>query len=79
MIDRLSGDDKKIFRDSLVDNALELTNLLTKLNVTNDPKLEQARQALERSLVHVSADDLRQSKGARDEVLAKVNQIMQTI
>jgi predicted secreted Zn-dependent protease len=56
-----------------------LTNLLTKLNVTNDPKLEQARQALERSLVHVSADDLRQSKGARDEVLAKVNQIMQTI
>jgi hypothetical protein len=74
-----SGDDKKIFRDSLVDNALELTNLLTKLNVTNDPKLEQARQALERSLVHVSADDLRQSKGARDEVLAKVNQIMQTI
>lgn len=79
MIDRLSGDDKKIFRDSLVDNALELTNLLTKLNVTKDPKLEQARQALERSLVHVSADDLRQSKGARDEVLAKVNQIMQTI
>ena len=79
MIDRLSGDDKKIFRNSLVDNALELTNLLTKLNVTNDPKLETARQALERSLVGVSADDLRQSKGARDEVLAKVNQIMQTI
>ena len=63
----------------IVDNALELTNLLTKLNVTNDPKLETARQALERSLVGVSADDLRQSKGARDEVLAKVNQIMQTI
>ena len=79
MIDRLSGDDKKIFRNSLVDNALELTNLLTRLNVTNDPKLEEARKALERTLVGVSADDLRQSKGARNEILARVNQIMENI
>jgi hypothetical protein len=77
MVDRLSGDDKKIFRNSLVDNALELTNLLTKLNVTKDPKLEQARQALEKSLVGVSADDLRDSQGARNVVLSKVNAIME--
>jgi hypothetical protein len=77
MVDRLSGDDKKIFRNSLVDNALELTNLLTKLNVTKDPKLEQARQALEKSLVGVSADDLRDSQGARSVVLSKVNAIME--
>ena len=44
MVERLSGNDKKIFRDSLVDNAMELTSLLTKLNVTNDPKLEDARK-----------------------------------
>jgi hypothetical protein len=79
MIDRLSGEDKKIFRNSLVDNALELTNLLTKLNVTNDPKLEKARQALEQSLVGVTADELRDSQGARQEILARVNQIMETI
>jgi hypothetical protein len=79
MIDRLSGDDKKIFRNSLIENALELTSLLTKLNVTKDPKLETARQALEKSLVGVTPDDLRTSKGARDEVLAKVNQIMTLI
>jgi len=77
MVDRLSGNDKKIFRNSLVDNALELTNLLTKLNVTKDPKLEQARQALEKSLVGVSADDLRDSQGARSVVLSKVNAIME--
>ena len=76
MVDRLSGNDKKIFRNSLVDNALELTNLLTKLNVTKDPKLEQARQALEKSLVGVSADDLRDSQGARSVVLSNVNAIM---
>jgi hypothetical protein len=79
MVDRLSGDDKKIFRNSLVDNALELTNLLTKLNVTKDPKLEQARQSLEKSLVGVSADDLRESQGARSVVLSKVNAIMEMI
>ena len=79
MIDRLSGDEKKIFRNSLVDNALELTNLLTRLNVTNDPKLESARRALEQSLVGVTADELRDSKGAREEILAKVNEIMGNI
>ena len=79
MIDRLSGDEKKIFRNSLVDNALELTSLLTKLNVTNDPKLESARRSLEQSLVGVTADELRDSKGARQEILAKVNEIMGNI
>ena len=79
MIDRLSGDEKKIFRNSLVDNALELTNLLTRLNVTKDPRLEKARQELEQSLVGVTADELRDSVGARQEILARVNQIMETI
>lgn len=79
MIDRLSGDEKKIFRNSLVDNALELTNLLTRLNVTKDPRLEKARQELEQSLVGVTADELRDSKGARQEILSRVNQIMETI
>jgi hypothetical protein len=79
MIDRLSGDEKKIFRNSLVDNALELTNLLTRLNVTKDPRLEKARQELEQSLVGVTADELRDSLGARQEILSRVNQIMETI
>lgn len=79
MIDRLSGDDKKIFRNSLIENALELTSLLTKLNVTKDPKLEEARKALEKSLVGVTPDELRKSVGARDEVLARVTEIMDLI
>lgn len=36
-----------IFRDSLVDNAVELCGLLPGLNITDDPKLEKARQQLE--------------------------------
>ena len=34
-----SGDGKKRYHDSLLSNPLELCELLTKLNVTNDPKL----------------------------------------
>lgn len=79
MVDRLSGEDKKIFRNSLIENALELTSLLTKLNVTKDPKLEQARKALEKSLVGVTPDELRTSVGAREEVLARVTEIMEMI
>ena len=79
MVDRLSGEDKKIFRNSLIENALELTELLTKLNVTKDPKLEEARKALEQSLVGVTPDELRTSVGAREEVLARVTEIMELI
>jgi hypothetical protein len=71
--------DKKIFRDSLVDNAMELTSLLTKLNVTNDPKLEDARKELEKSLVGVTPEDLRESPVLRQIVVDKVSQIMETI
>jgi hypothetical protein len=79
MVERLSGNDKKIFRNSLVDNALELTGLLTKLNVTKDPKLEQARIGLEKSLMGVSPEDLRQHADLRQDVLARVNSIMENI
>lgn len=79
MIDRLGGDEKKIFRNSLIENALELTTLLTKLNVTKDPKLEEARKALEVSLVGVTPDELRKSEGAREEVLARVTELMERI
>ena len=76
MAERLGGNSKKIFRDSLIDNALELTTLLTKLNITKDPNLESARVELEKTLVGVSAEDLRESSGLRSEVASKVTEIM---
>jgi len=39
----VEGDDgKKRYHDTLVSNPLELCSLLTKLNITNDPALEEA-------------------------------------
>jgi hypothetical protein len=43
----VEGDDtKKRYHDTLISNPLELCSLLTKLNITNDPKLEEARQTV---------------------------------
>lgn len=66
----------KLFRDSLITNANELCDLLTKLNVTNDAKLEKARQALESAINGNCAEDLRKSDELRLQTKAKVDEIL---
>lgn len=66
----------KIFRDSLVDNAHEICELLTHLNITQDPKLEDARRMLENAIKHHDADSLRGSVVAKEAVKAKVDEIL---
>ena len=65
-----------VFRDSLVGNAVELCELLTKLNVTNDMKLETCRKKLESVLSGVSAGELREDDSVRLNVKAKVDEIL---
>ena len=76
MSDKLAGDEKQIFRDSLVNNATDMCELLTKLNVTNDPKLESARKTLESALIGVTATDLRKDDALRLDTKAKVDAIL---
>jgi hypothetical protein len=79
MKDRLSddGDKPKIFRDSLVSNAKELIEILPKLNITNDPKLEQARVDLSQALMGIDdAKELRDNKTVRQDVRARVDEIL---
>ena len=78
MSDRLGYDSTgkaRVFRDTLVSNAVELCDMLKKLNVTNDPKLDKARATLESALLGVDADELRR-EGARDEVKHKVDTVL---
>lgn len=66
----------KVFRNSLIENAVELADLLTRLNVTNDPKMEQARKELESMLLGVDADEVRKP-GAREEIKERVDVALQ--
>lgn len=74
--DRLTLDEngkRKTFHDTTVTNAQELCDMLTQLNVTNDPALEKARRQLEDAIGGVEPKELRKEEGERLVVLAKVN------
>ena len=78
MVDRLTdeGDERKVFRDSLLTNPIELCDLLTRLNVTKDPQLEEARRMLEKAVRSHDVKDLRDSAGARVELRSDVQTIL---
>jgi hypothetical protein len=76
MSTKLAGDEKQIFRDTLVTNAVDMCELLTKLNVTNDTKLETARKKLESVLVGVTANELRKDDDLRVDVKTRVDEIL---
>jgi hypothetical protein len=66
----------KVFRDSLVENAVELVDLLKHFNLTNDPSMEQARVALYEAINHHDAENLRDNPVARVAVKSKVDEIL---
>lgn len=73
--DRLA-DPKAIFRDSLVENAVELCGLLPSLNIANDVNLERMRQEIERSLCAFDANTLRKDADARAQAAASMKKAM---
>jgi hypothetical protein len=79
MSERLADNEKgekKIFRDSLVENAVELVDLLKHFNLTGDTNMELARNELAIAIMNHDADDLRESFVARESVKKKVDDIL---
>ena len=77
--DRLTANEdgtKRVFHDTLVHNAVDLCDLLTKLNPMGDQALEKARRQLEEALLGVEPAELRKEEGARMQVKHKVDAIL---
>lgn len=77
--DRLVVEDdgkKRKFHDTMVTGALELCELLTDMNVTNDPALEKARRKLEEALSGVTPKELREEDSTRAITKKKVDDIL---
>ena len=73
----VEGDDaKKRYHDTLISNPLELCGLLTSLNITNDPKLEEARKALELTMLGADLGGIKEDKHYRADVKSKVDAIL---
>jgi ABC-type transporter Mla subunit MlaD len=69
------NDPKAIFRDSLIENARELTDVLTRLNVADDPRLEELRKRVE-ELAQVSPEALRTLPFQRATTAKTADQIL---
>jgi hypothetical protein len=70
------GDDKKRYHETLIGNIQEMCSMLTHLNITKDPKLEEARREVERMLAGTSIDLIRESAMARATTKSKVDAIL---
>jgi len=69
-------DNNKRYHDTLISSNQELCSLLTHLNVTKDPLLENARRSLELTMLGLDIDDVRESADCRKEVKSKVDEIL---
>jgi hypothetical protein len=71
-----TSEAKKRYHDSLLSNPLELCELLTKLNVTNDPKLEDARRQVEIAMLGTSIEEVKVDATVRENLKSKVDAIL---
>lgn len=66
-----------IFRDSLIYNARELCDMLSRLNVTGDANLEKFRDEVESYLASNDPDTLRENYSLREDTATLAEDIMQ--
>lgn len=69
---------KKRIHASMVENARDLTKMLTVLNVTKDPALEHARSELEKVLIGMAVEDLRKNEDVRTQTKSAVDTILES-
>jgi hypothetical protein len=72
------GVDGSVFRDSLIDNMVEVSERMNKVNISDDPVVQQQINDL-RALVGVYAskkEALRQSQPFRADAKAKIDELM---
>jgi hypothetical protein len=69
-------EDKRRWFNTFLTNAQDMCSLLTHLNVTRDPKLESARRDLERAIVGVKIDDIKENINVREDVKSKLDAML---
>lgn len=68
-----------VFRDSIIENIKELTEILPDLNITGDQALEAARQDLIKDIAGLDPDTLRENKQLRIDTAAAADKILNKI
>lgn len=72
-------DEEAIFRDSTVNNLVELMNILPGLNVTGDPKLREIRQRIMNTIGSYEPADLRKGGDLRAAAAKEAREIRESM
>ena len=78
-LDYAGKEDRKVFRDTLVDNVLEIVDLLGTMNVTNDPTMAEAHKRLDAAMQGVTPDALREDSYLRAQTKRQVDDVKKII
>tara|TARA_Y100000593_G_scaffold76373_1_gene141145 strand:- start:1925 stop:2845 length:921 start_codon:yes stop_codon:yes gene_type:complete len=78
-LDFADSDTKKIFRDTLVSNVIDIVELLSVCNVTKDSRMESMRLKLDSALRGVTADALRDDEFLRAETKQAVDEAIKSL
>jgi len=78
-LDYSSKEDKKIFRDSLVENVLDVIDIMDSMNITNDPNMQLQQRRLKMALTGVTPEALRESAHLRAETKRAVDEVIKTL
>jgi hypothetical protein len=69
-------EDKRRWHDTFITNAHEMCGMLTHLNITRDPTLEEARRGLERAIAGVDIEDIKGDEDTRTDMKGKLDDIL---
>ena len=78
-LDYTDDANKKIFRDSLVDNVIDIIDLLRDFNVTGDSQMEAMRQQLEEAMRGVTPDALREDQSFRADTKRNIDALIKAL
>lgn len=71
-----NADVNRRYHDTFLTNAQEMCAMLTHLNVTNNPELEDARRQLEKALVGTTIEDIRGDGISRQSMKRQLDAIL---
>lgn len=78
-LDYAGKEDRKVFRDSLVENVQEIVDLLGTMNITNDPAMADAHRRLDAAMQGITPDALREDAYLRAQTKREVDAVKKII
>jgi hypothetical protein len=78
-LDYGGADKKKVFRDSLVENVLDIVGLLDVCNVTGDSQMSEMARKLDDTLRGVTPEGLRNNESFRAETKQAVDDVIKSL